>query len=320
MNKAAELILKSQTISIMGHDDEDPDSIGSCFAMRLALLKLGKRATCYFSAPLEIHTAFMGDDYTVFEENMPCEADLCICLDCADIKRLGSRIKVFESAKNTLSIDHHETNTNFADVNIVDSKASAVAEILYELFAVLNVSIDCDIAKNLYAAISADTGSFKYSNVTEKTMKIGAELIKTGINHAEIARLLHDTDPISVIRCKAEIMQGIECYFGGKLVIVTASDALFEKYGITERDSGDIVNIARAAKGCSIAVSVRETEGKVKVSFRSNGEISVSGIAGKFDGGGHSKAAGAKIIGKSADEVKRKVIEACGEYLNDWIR
>ncbi len=317
MNKAAELILKSNKISIMGHEDEDPDSVGSCFAMRFALLKLGKKAQCCFSAPLELHTQFMGSDYSVFDENADYTADLCICLDCADIKRLGVRKKVFESAKNTLSIDHHETNTRFADVNIVDGKASAVAEILYEFFELLGVELDLDIAKNLYAAISADTGSFKYSNVTEKTMKIGAELIKKGIDHAEIARLLHDTDPVSVIKCKAEIMQGIESYFGGRLVLVLAYDALFEKYGVTERDSGDIVNIARSAQGCEIAVSVRETHGIIKLSMRSNSEISVSDIAQKFDGGGHTKAAGAKVSGKSLDEVKREIIEACGEVLND---
>ena len=317
MNKAAELILKSNKICIMGHEDEDPDSVGSCFAMRFALLKLGKEARCFFSAPLEIHTKFMGSDYSVFDENTDYSADLCICLDCADIRRLGARIKLFESAKNTLSIDHHETNTRFADVNIVDGKASAAAEILYDLFTFLGIELDLNIAKNLYAAISADTGSFKYSNVTEKTMRIGAELIKTGIDHAEIARLLHDTDPISVIKCKAEIMQSIECYFGGRLVLVSAGNELFEKYGITERDSGDIVNIARAAQGCEIAVSLRETHGKVKISLRSNGKISVSNIAEKFDGGGHTKAAGAKVIGKTAEEVKKEVIEACGEVLND---
>ena len=317
MNKAAELILKSKKVFIMGHEDEDPDSIGSCFAMRLALLKLGKDANCCFSAPLELHTSFMGDSYTVFDENADYTADLCICLDCADAKRLGSRIKVFESAEKTLSVDHHETNTLFADVNVVDGKASAVGEILYELFGILGVEIDCAIAKNLYAAISADTGSFKYSNVTEKTMRIGAELIKTGIDHAEIARLLHDTDPISAIKCKAEIMQNIECYFSGKLVIVTASDELFKKYGITERDSGDIVNIAKAAEGCSIAASIRETRGIIKLSLRSNNDVSVSDIAQRFDGGGHVKAAGAKICGKSAEEVKMEVIEACGEIFND---
>ncbi len=317
MNRAAELILKSKKVLIMGHDDEDPDSIGSCFAVYFALLMLGKEASCCFSAPLELHTAFMGDHYTVFDENADYTADLCICLDCANVNRLGARKKVFESAKKTISIDHHEKNSQFADVNVVDPVASATAEIIYELLVTMGVAIDCDIAKNLYAAISADTGSFKYSNVTEKTMNVGAELIKTGIDHAKIARLLHDTDPIAVIRCKAEIMQNIECYFDGRLVIVTADDRLFEKYGITERDSGDIVNIARTAEGCIMAVSIRETCGHIKISLRSNSEISVSEIARRFGGGGHVRAAGAKIGGKSLEEVKADIIEACGEVLND---
>ena len=317
MNKVKEFILDAQKISIIAHEDEDADSVGSCFAMYLALLSLGKNVKCCFSAPLENHLSFMDGEYEVFDEAADYCADLCICLDCADIKRLGKRIKLFESAKHTLSIDHHETNTNFAEVNLVDGKASATAEILYQMFVEMSVNIDKDIAKNLYAAISADTGSFKYSNVTPKTMNIAAELVSKGINHAEIARLLHDTDEIGVIRCKAEIMQNIEDYFGGRLTVVTANDALFEKYGITERESGDIVNIARAVKGCEIAVSVRETGDKIKVSFRSNGEACVSRLAQKFGGGGHSKAAGAKITGKSAEEVKKEVIDAAGELLND---
>ena len=317
MNDVKELILKAEKVWIIAHEDEDADSVGSCFAMRLALLRLGKDAKCCFSAPLENHIAFMGDEYEVFCENAEYPSNLCICLDCGDIKRLGKRIKILESAKNTLSIDHHETNTRFADVNFVDAKASATAEILYGLFLEMGIEIDGDIAKNLYAAMSADTGSFKYSNVTDKTMHIAAELISKGINHAEIARLLHDTDTIDVIKCKAEIMQNIEEYFGGKLTLVTATDALFEKYGITERDSGDIVNIARTVSGCEIAVSCRETDGKIKISFRSNGEISVSQIAQKFGGGGHVKAAGAKVTGKTIEQVKAEIIEAVSGVLND---
>lgn len=317
MNDIIEIMLKSDKISIIAHEDEDADSVGSCFAMKLALKSLGKTANCYFSAPIEKRIAFLGDDYAVFDENADYTADLCICLDCGDIKRLGKRIKVFESAKNTLSIDHHETNTMFAKINYVDAKASATAEILYGLFCQMGIGIDKDIAKNLYAAISSDTGSFKYSNVTPKTMQIAGELILTGINHSEIARNLHDTDELCVIRFRAQIMQNIEEYFDGRLTVITADDTLFEKYGITERDSGDIVDIARAVKGCEIAVSIRETKGKLKVSFRSNCEKSVSAIATSFGGGGHAKAAGAKITGKSLEEVKNEIIKAVGELLDD---
>lgn len=317
MNDVIEHILKADKISIIAHEDEDADSVGSCFAMQLALKSLGKTAACYFSAPLEKRIAFMGSDYTVFDENADYAADLCICLDCGDIKRLGNRIKVFESAKDTLSIDHHETNTMFAKVNYVDAKASATAEILYSLFCRMGIGIDKDIAKNLYAAISSDTGSFKYSNVTPKTMQVAGELLLTGINHSEIANNLHDTDELCVIKLKAELMQNIEDFFDGQLTVVTANDTLFKKYGVTERDSGDIVDIARAVKGSKIAVSIRETQDKIKISFRSNCEKSVSGIAKSFGGGGHAKASGAKITGKTADEVKKEIVKAVGELLND---
>lgn len=317
INDAISLILKANTINIIAHEDEDADSVGSCFAMKLALNQLGKNANCYFSSTIEKRIDFMGDEYSVFDENADYPADLCICLDCGDIQRLGKRKKVFEGAKSTLSIDHHETNTMFADVNVVEANASATAEILYGLFAEMGIKVDKDIAKNLYAAISADTGSFKYTNVTQKTMKIAGELIGTGIDHAKISRLLHDTEDIGVIRCKAEIMQNIEVYFGGRLTVVTADDALFEKFGITERDSGDIVNIAKMVKGCEIAVSIRETEDKIKVSFRSNGEKSVSKLAMLFGGGGHAKASGAKITGKTAETVKKEIIGAVEELIND---
>lgn len=317
MNDAVKLILNSQKINIIAHEDEDADSVGSCFAMKSALEKLGKTANCYFSSLTEKRISFLGDGYAVFDESADYTADLCICIDCADMKRLGRRIKVFESAKHTLSIDHHETNTMFAEVNLVEAHASAAAEVLYGLFCEMEIETDYHIAKNLYAGISADTGSFKYSNVTPKTMEIAGKLIALGINHSEISRLLHDTEDIGVLRCKAELMQNIEEYFDGKLTIVTANDALFEKYGITERDSGDIVNIPRAVNGCEIAVSIRETDDKVKVSLRSNGEKSVSQLALKFGGGGHAKASGIKFTGKSVETVKKEIIDAVGELLND---
>lgn len=317
MNDVIKLILNSQKINIIAHEDEDADSVGSCFAMKSALEKLGKTANCYFSSPIEKRIDFLGDNYALFDEDADYTADLCICIDCADVKRIWTRIKIFESAKHTLSIDHHETNTMFAEVNLVEAHASAAAEVLYKLFSEMGIKIDEYIAQNLYAGISADTGSFKYSNVTPKTMEIAGKLIAVGINHAEISRLLHDTEEIGVIRCKAELMQSVEEYFDGKLTLVTANDALFEKYGITERDSGDIVNIPREVKGCEIAVSIRETADKVKVSLRSNGEKSVSQLALKFGGGGHAKAAGIKFTGKAAEAVKKEIIDAVGELLND---
>jgi len=316
MNNIIELIKNANTIAILAHENEDADAAGSSFAIRYALMQMGKEATCYFSDKLEKHLNFMEKNYTIFDETAVLKVDLCLCLDCGDIKRIGNRVAIFNNAKATASIDHHVTNTNFADANYVDDKAAATGEILYSLFEKLEITFTKEIAENLYTAISADTGSFKYRNVRPNTLEIAAKLISTGIDFPEIARLLYDSEPRNVMRFKAEIMSNVEEYAGGALTIVTAKDELLKKYDISERDTGDIVNIARLVDTCKVAVSIRDAVDKIKISFRSNCEVDVSKIAMQFGGGGHDKAAGATQIGKSIDEVKQEVIKILEEVLN----
>lgn len=316
MDNIIELINNAENIVILAHESEDADAVGSSYAMKLALESLNKRAVCCFSRDIEHRLEFMGRDYELFDENNIAVYDLCLCLDCGDIKRLGKRSAIFDAAHHTASIDHHETNTMFAEENFVLPDAAATGEILCSLFGRMNVKITRSIAENLYTAISSDTGSFKYSNVSAHTMCTAAELLKCGIDHAEIARRLYDTEQLSVMRFKGALMNRIEQYLCGKLCVVCITADMLDEYGIEEHDVGDAVNIARAAEGCDIAVSIREADDKIKISFRSNGACGVSEIAEKFGGGGHKMAAGAAQKGRSIDEVKADIIKVCEEALN----
>lgn len=316
MNKVIDLIKQANSVVILSHDSEDADAIGSSFAMRLALLGMGKDAKCIFSEIPEERIRFLGDEYTVFDENDIPKADLCLCLDCGDVKRIGKRKAIFEAAEKTACIDHHFTNTGFCDADYIDSKAPATGEILYNLFIEMGVEITQPIARQLYVAISSDTGSFKYSNVRPETFNIASELIKRDIDHAEIARKLFDTESLGVIKFKGYLMNNMEQYFDGKLNIVCATDSLLNEYGISEKDTGDIVNIPRGVKGCEIAVSIRETPEKKKISFRSNGKYHVSSLAEKFGGGGHIMAAGAAVRSKSIEEIREDIIKYCEEIFN----
>ena len=316
MNKVIELIKNAGTVAVLGHESEDGDSVGSCYAMKLALESMGKKADCWFSGEIEPHIAFMGQNYTVFDGTNVPEYDLCLCIDCGDKKRIGKRAAIFDKAAHTACIDHHETNTGFTDADYVEPYAAAAAEILYKLFVKMNIGITDDIAKNLYIGISTDTGSFKYSNVSPETMEIAAQLIKHDINHAEIARLLYDTVSPEVMRFNGYVMSNIESFCGGKLCVFCADSMLMDRFGVSEHDIGDIVNIPRMCRGCEIAVSVRETPDKIKVSLRSNGNISVADIAAQFGGGGHARAAGLSQTNKTVAEVKEKIIKACEVALN----
>lgn len=316
MKSVIELIKKSENIAILAHDNEDADAIGSSYAMKLALNGMGKKATVYLSCDIINYLKFMGEDYCLLdEENVP-EVDLCLCLDCADIFRTGKRKAIFDKALHTACIDHHETNPGFAEANYIEADSPATGEIIYNMLLEMGVEITQDIAKNLYAAISTDTGSFQYSNVRPSTMNIIAELLKLDINHAQIARYLYDTHELGVVKFKGRLMENIGQYLGGKLNVVCVKSAELSEFGIAERDANDVVNIPRAVKGCEIAVSIREAEDKIKLSFRSNGKYSVSKIAEYFGGGGHAMAAGASQVGKSLDEVLAEVIKVCEEVIN----
>lgn len=316
MKKIINLIKESENICILAHESEDADAIGSSYALRLALCSMGKNVAVYLSEPIKNSLSFMGCDYLLFDEKDVREFDLCICLDCADIFRLGERRSIFDRAKHTVCIDHHETNKGFAEENYVEATAPATGEIIYNLLDEMGVEITRDIAKQLYCAISTDTGSFKYSNVRPSTMYVCGKLLEKDIDHAGLARLLYDTEEIGAIKFKGMLMENILLYSSGKLCIVCVKQKDLEKYGISERDASDVVNIPRAVKGCEISASIREAENKIKLSFRSNGKYSVSKIAERFSGGGHKMASGASVVGKTIDEVLDEVVKVCEEVID----
>lgn len=316
MEEVIKLIKDAKSVAILGHISEDADSVGSSLAMKRALEKLGKRAVIYYSARLEHRLSFMKADGVYFDGTAE-KFDLCLCLDCGDYGRLGKRAAVFEAAKHTASIDHHVTNTKFAEANYVVADASATGEILYEVIGALGTEMDKEIAENLFIAIASDTGSFKYSNVSPQTMRITAALLEQGIDNAYLSRMLFDTETEKAMHFKGYIMSRIRTCFDGRLAIVAVKKAEFEQFGIDERDTGDIVNIARMTEGAEIAVSVRETEERIKISFRSNGRYDVGALALKLGGGGHAMASGASVACGRVEEVCEKVMELCGDLFND---
>lgn len=315
MKAIAETIKNSRRVAILGHISEDADSVGSSLAMRRVLMNMGKSADIYFSAPLEQRLAFLNADGIVWDGEVK-EYDLCLCLDCGDMGRLGKRSAIFDAAERTVSIDHHATNTNFAQQNFVVPDAAATGEILYDVICALGAEVDKETAEYLFIAIASDTGSFKYSNVSPKTMRIAAQLLEKGIDNAYISRMLFDTEPENVMHFKGYLMSRVQTMFDGKLSVIAVKAEEFERFGIDEKDTGDIVNIARMTAGAEIAVSVRETSDKTKISFRSNGKYDVGALAQKFGGGGHKMASGAAVSGADFEEVCKKVTDTCGEMLD----
>lgn len=317
MRAVIDKIMKAKSVAVLPHVNEDSDALGSCFAFAKVMRKIGKRATVYVSGRIEARLAFVGNDYVVYRDGIEHDHDLCACIDCGDIDRITERKSLFDEINNSVNIDHHYTNTNFADANYVDGEAAAAAEILFELFKEMNVDLDTDIAKDLYTAICSDTGCFKYSNVTPKTMRIAANLIEYDFDHADIARLLFDSESLEAAKLKAEITNGIKTYADGKIAVVVTDENVGEKYGIEKEDIPNLVDIPRRIEGTEIAVCIKYTDDGFRLNFRSNGGADVSKVAMKFGGGGHVKAAGATVRFETAQEAEKAVVEACMNALEE---
>lgn len=316
MQGVIDKIKKAKSVAVFPHVNEDPDALGSCFAFAKMMRKLGKRATVYVSGAVESRLDFIGNDYVIYD-GMPHEHDLCACLDCGDIDRITERKKLFDEIGNSINIDHHFTNTLFADANYVDGKASATAEILIELFSAMGAPLDDEIARDLYIALCSDTGCFKFSSVSAKTMRAAADLLEYSFDHAEMARLLFDSESLAAAKLKAEVTGGIKDFADGRIKLVSVDEKIGERYGISKEDIPNLVDIPRRIEGTEIAVCIKKISDGFRLNLRSNGEADVAKVAMEFGGGGHIRAAGATLHAKNAAEAEEAVITECVKALEE---
>ena len=316
MDKIIELINTAKKCAIIPHVKADGDAIGSCLAMRAMLRRMGKEAVIYAEEPVEKRLEFLNDDIAVIYDGEPADCDTCIVLDCGDLGRVSAREPIFNAALHTINIDHHKTNTFFAEANYVEADACATGEILFKLFKKMGQTLDAEISGYLYAAICSDSGCFAYSNVSPGTFRIAAELVEHGINHAETARLLFDCEDINSEKMKAELTGRINSYYDGRLRIVTVSENETAKYGIKPEDIQDLVNLPRRIRGTEIAAAIKQYDGKIRVSLRSNGNADVAAVALVFGGGGHTKAAGCTMNVDSLGEAEELIVKACEGAFN----
>ncbi len=232
--------------------------------------------------------------------------DLFLSLDCGSIDRLGSAQAIFEKAKKTVCIDHHISNTKFADDNYVYADASSACEVLYEMFDEDKISLKT--AEALYLGIVHDTGVFKHSNTSEKTMMIAGKLLSKGVSSSQIIdgsfyqKTYHQNQILG--RCLLESF----LVLNGKCIVSTLSKKIMDFYEVTSSDLDGIIDQMRVTEGVEVAVFIYETDSQdYKVSMRANGDIDVSKIAVYFGGGGHVKAAGCSLKGVMHDVINNIV-------------
>jgi phosphoesterase RecJ-like protein len=243
--------------------------------------------------------------------------DVAIALDTAIQNRLGTALASVGSAKIWINIDHHSSNPGYGDLVIVDVDAPATGEIIFRLIRSQGLPLDHDIAENLYAAISTDTGSFQYPKTSARTFEIAAELVRAGgLDVGKISRQLYENYPPRRLELLREILRTMRFSESGRVASFSLALRTAADLGVLPEDNEGLIDHLRAVRGVIVAVFFEElADGKVRVSMRSKDEaVDVCAICRKFGGGGHTLAAGARIRGSLA-EVEEKVLEEIREVL-----
>lgn len=287
---------------------------GSSLAMYHAICQLGKDVDIVIPNFPKTFKFLPGADKIKEEGKKDFVYDLGISLDCTDIKRLKGFEEYYENAKVKISIDHHGTNTMFADYNFVEPTSPACAQVLIIVLNCLGVKIDKNIGTCALTGIVTDTGGFRYEGVTEDTFEIATELLRLGVNLSEICKKTLQTKTKANFELSKTIMNRIEFFENGKIAFTYITKEDEEKFNVEPGDHEGIVEIGRDIENVEVSIFLREIEDGFKVSLRSNEYVNVAEVCSIFSGGGHIRAAGCTIH-FPLEQTKEKIIERVKSFL-----
>ncbi len=318
LDNVCELLTEKKNTLIIFHVRPDADAIGASFALKLVLEAMGSKTVCICESEIPSRLAFLTEKHqrSARFENMDgsFEFQRIITVDTASPSQLGNLQKLFED-KIDLMIDHHENGIRYAD-NYVRSDYAAAGEIVFEIALRLVEmgeldAIPRDAYDLIYAALSSDTGCFKYSNVSAHTHICAAELIRVGVDTAEINHRLFDCKSEQMLAAEAAGIQNIKFYNNRKIAAIMFPFELKKQLQLDDEHLETLVDVARAVDGVKIAISVRQSTAyrSFRISLRSSCSFDVSVIAKHFGGGGHAKAAACTIEADSIEFATRLVVD-----------
>lgn len=294
---------------ILTHNYPDGDTLGSGYALCLALQQLGKNARVITSTlPKKFEYLLDG------VENQDFTADYIISTDVAADSLLAPKMQGYVG-KIDICIDHHGSNSVTAKEKFVDKYAAANCEIIYKLLMRMGVNFTKQIVDCLYTGISTDTGCFRYTNTTAETFRIAASLVELGCSSAYINKVMFETKSKEKIMLERKVYDTITYCADGRCAIVWVTLDMLNSLNIGDDEIEGLASIPRQIEGVLIGITMKEKEGGFfKISVRTNGSIDASEFCSRFGGGGHCAAAGCSISG-TLEDVRQRLIEAAEDTL-----
>lgn len=308
----AERLRRAETIVVVAHVRPDGDAIGSILGLALSLRELGKTVIPMLEDPVPGNLAFLPHSNEVVRPTEAVSADLVVALDTANQERVGSRcLEVLAGVPEWINMDHHGTNPGYGTLNHVDASVPATGQLVYELLKAGGFPLTDAVRQNLYVAISTDTGSFQYPGTGARTYEIAAEMLAAGLDSGRLCRLTYETFPARRLHLLRALLNEMQFSADGRVVSWQFTQATAQAANAQSGDTEGLIDTLRMVDSVVAAVIFEELpDGKIRVSARSKDlAVNVSDICGRFGGGGHALAAGARMAGP--------IQEAAARYLQE---
>jgi phosphoesterase RecJ-like protein len=311
-----EFLSRHQRFLLTTHINPDGDGLGSEVALGLWLRAMGKEVRILNDSAVPSAFRFLAHTIPLegFEperaETAFNQADAIVVLDTSNRPRIGRLAPLLDRHAIPIAVvDHHVSHARgFGQVNVIEPQASATGEIVWQLVHEAGATITREMAEALYVALMTDTGSFRYSNTDTEAHRMAAELLSLGLDPQRLYAQVHSHASAERMRFFGEVLSALELQSEGRLVVLEASPEMFQRHGLSGADTDGLVDLPRGIAGAEAVALFSEVEpGKVKVSLRSTGRVTIDAVATRLGGGGHPHAAGAMLQATRA-EARAKVL------------
>ena len=308
--EAAAFLAENDRFSIITHCGPDGDTVGSAAGLCLGLRQLGKTAYVLENSQVPEKYQYLLSGLTKPDAET---GDTLITVDVATPSMISDD-SAHLAEKIDLRIDHHSSDTPFAQKELVDSTAAACSEIVWELLQPLGVKMETPLANALFTAVSTDTGCFRYANTSSRSFALASACAAVSPDIFKISQALFDTTTLGRLRLQSWVLEHMRTLCDGKIVVCGIPANIQELLNLTDEDMGNLSGFLRSIEGVKIAATVRQdNEGHTGISVRAVPGYDAAAICEQFGGGGHKGAAGASMENVTLEEAVQKLMAAMPE-------
>lgn len=309
VDRIIEALKACETVCVVGHIRPDGDCIGSQLGLSLALMNAGKKVACWNQDAVPAKLAFLDTKKIIQKPEKGRAFDCVIATDCASLERLGAVAECIGERKVFINIDHHASNTRYAEINWISPREPSTGELIFRLLKAANWPITPAISDCLFTAVSTDTGSFQYPTTRPATYHVAGELVKRGANLARICDEVYQSYPLARVRLLRHVYNKFRLTHNNQIAYFWLKKADYTRTGSDPSDSEGLIDHIRDIEPVVVACMFEEVEPELaRISLRSkSAKVDVNKVAQQFGGGGHPAAAGARIPGTLLS-VQRRVV------------